>query len=182
MSSTTHAGSGREGAGSVLASFCISAWRDAAFKLPPEGNIIQPNGHSVEHNQRLTTSLVEGILLGVFGGAFFVNSIDSKLHKWKFTWNMDSGTFPWYLRYDLLTRSLPFVQVPFEHPPSVCICGIDWGQPYNQIDENSLNKCVSFTSPCHGISVKIYKFEFPKGLKDLLNIGFGQVEMQRSNI
>lgn len=31
----THTGSGRE-EGSVLASFCISACRDAAFKLPPE--------------------------------------------------------------------------------------------------------------------------------------------------
>lgn len=45
-----------------------------------------------------------------------------------------------------------------------------------------LHKCVTFAAPRHRVPVQIDKFQFPEGFKDLLDIGFGKVEMQGTNV
>jgi hypothetical protein len=45
-----------------------------------------------------------------------------------------------------------------------------------------LHKSVAFAPPSHRVPVQINKFQFPEGLEDLLDIGFGKVEMQGTNV
>lgn len=46
----------------------------------------------------------------------------------------------------------------------------------------SLHKRVTFAAPSHRVPVQINKFQFPEGFKNLLDIGFGKVEMQGTNV
>jgi hypothetical protein len=45
-----------------------------------------------------------------------------------------------------------------------------------------LDKCITFTATRHWIPVQVNKLKFAKGLKDLSDIGFGEVEMQGANV
>ena len=49
-------------------------------------------------------------------------------------------------------------------------------------DRNSLDKGVALAASSHRVSVKIYKLEFAKWLKDLLNIRLGEIEVKRSDV
>lgn len=41
----------------------------------------------------------------------------------------------------------------------------------------SLNECISFATSGHGVPVKVDEFKFAKWLENLLDIGFGEVEV-----
>lgn len=45
-----------------------------------------------------------------------------------------------------------------------------------------LHECITLASASHWIPVQINKFQFTKRLKDLLDIGFREVEMQGTDI
>lgn len=47
---------------------------------------------------------------------------------------------------------------------------------------HSLYKSITFTASGHGISVEVDEFKFAKRLENLLDIGFGKIEVERTNI
>ena len=67
----------RAGEGSILASFCISACRDAAFKLPPVTTEGSDAKRILQRQIYLTASFVQGVLLRISGSPLLMDCVDT---------------------------------------------------------------------------------------------------------
>ena len=88
-----------------------------------------------------------------------------------------------YLPFSLQAQNLPSVPTPSWHHPPFCTCQYSVSISLNGYSAKSLlHECITLASASHRIPVQINKFQFTKRLKDLLDIGFREVEMQGADI
>ena len=97
-------------AGSILASFCISAWRDAAFRLPPGR---KSASRCYCENYLFTACFIQRILSGVFCGPLLVDGVDTQLAEGRRSVSRIIDNSKNLLPSDQPTQSHPSAPRPF---------------------------------------------------------------------
>lgn len=151
----TYTGWGRTGATSVLASFCISAWREAALRLPPDSNC-QRRLFQQWQNKTYRQLHLES-LVGC------TSRYPSREQCWLVAGHGESIARARWWREQLTVR-------PASSKPSICSKAIlassarlylregKWATKNKLQRSHVLHKSVSFAPSSHGIPVKVDEF------------------------